>query len=310
VDNKPPQIWIDQHPLYSSMSNDSRDREEDNAVTNHAENPLDDISIAVVSIASENEDDTNTNVARHHCMPTLRDASGSLLDTIREDIVQEDTNAAPDHCMPTLRDASGSFMDILDTIREDIGQERITRYVKKKLSEAILEDVLREHARTSLLRVRMSYRLQSVLYSPHGRHVMHLRPSTEHAKAPVSRVSKNDTPSTQRAEVPAVDSAGDDNHHRSTAHFPVTVQQQILRRRKQSRKVGILYKRLEHLRVTAERPEVIHEPGGLEKARLDWNWQEERNLLSISKSNPQRLATSLSEMILSDIVFHLRKKGL
>ena len=132
----------------------------------------------------------------------------------------------------------------------------------------------------------------------------------EHAKAPVSRVSKNDTSSTQRAEVPAVDSAGDDNYHRSTAHFPVTVQQQILRRRKQSRKVGILYKRLEHLRVTAERPEVIHEPGGLEKARLDWNWQEERNLLPISKSNPRRLATSLSEMILSDIVFHLRKKGL
>ena len=57
-------------------------------------------------------------------------------------------------------------------------------------------------------------------------------------------------------------------------------------------------------------PEVIHEPGGLETARLDWNWQEERNLLSISKSNPQRLATSLSEMILNDIVFHLRKKGL
>ena len=134
VDNKPPQSWVDQHPLYNSPSNDSRDREEDNAVTNHAENPLDDISIAVVSIASENEDDTNTNVAPHHCMPTLRDASGSLLDTIREDIVQEDTNAAPDHCMPTLRDASGSIMDILDTIREDIGQERITRYVKKKLS--------------------------------------------------------------------------------------------------------------------------------------------------------------------------------
>ena len=123
------------------MSNESRYREEDNAVTNHAENPLDDISIAVVSIASENEDDTNTNVAPHHCMPTLRDASGSRLDTIREDIVQEDTNAAPDHCMPTLRDSSGSIMDILDTIREDIGQERITRYVKKKLSEAILEDV-------------------------------------------------------------------------------------------------------------------------------------------------------------------------
>ena len=90
----------------------------------------------------------------------------------------------------------------------------------------------------------------------------------------------------------------------------MTVQQQIPRRRKQSRKVGILYKRLEHLRVTAERLEVIHEPGGLETARLDWNWQEERNLLSISKSNPQRLATSLSEMILNDIVFHLRKKGL
>jgi hypothetical protein len=53
-------------------------------------------------------------------------------------------------------------------------------------------------------------------------------------------------------------------------------------------------------------PEVIHEPGGLETARLDWNWQEERNLLSISKSNLQRLATSLSEMILNDNVFHLR----
>ena len=94
-----PQIWIDQHPLYNSMSNESSDR----AVTNHAENPLDEVSIAVVSIASEKEDDTSTN-------------------------------AAPHHCMPTLRDASGSIMDILDTIREDIGQERITWYVKRKAS--------------------------------------------------------------------------------------------------------------------------------------------------------------------------------
>ena len=56
------------------------------------ENPLDAISIAVISIASENEDDTNTNAAPHHCMPTLCDASGSLfdtLDTILEDIVQK-----------------------------------------------------------------------------------------------------------------------------------------------------------------------------------------------------------------------------
>jgi hypothetical protein len=94
VDNKPPQIWTDQHPLYNSMSNESRDRKEDNAVTNYAENPLDDISIAVVSIPSEKEDDTNTNAAPHHCMPMLRDAPRSIMDTIREDIVQEDTNAA------------------------------------------------------------------------------------------------------------------------------------------------------------------------------------------------------------------------
>jgi hypothetical protein len=285
-------------------------------------------------------------------MPTLRDASGSRLDTIREDIVQEDTNAAPDHCMPTLRDSSGSIMDILDTIREDIGQERITRYVKKKLSEAILEDVnwgakpgLVAPERATVVTIERDGTVDNKpsqiwidkhpLYNSMSNESMdreednavtflvsqailedvlreHARTSVlrEHAKAPVSRVSKNDTSSTQRAEVPAVDSAGDDNHHRSTAHFPVTVQRQILRRRKQSRKVGILYKRLEHLRVTAERPEAIHEPGGLEKARLDWNWQEERNLLPISKSNPRRLATSLSEMILSDIVFHLRKKGL
>ena len=31
-----PKIGIDQHPLYNSMSNELRDREEDNAVTNHA----------------------------------------------------------------------------------------------------------------------------------------------------------------------------------------------------------------------------------------------------------------------------------
>ena len=93
-----PQIWINQHPLYNSMSNESRDRKEDNAVTNHAENPLDDVSIAVISIASEKEYDSNTNAAPHHCMLTLRDAPGSImdtLDTIREDIVQEDTNTAP-----------------------------------------------------------------------------------------------------------------------------------------------------------------------------------------------------------------------
>ena len=43
---------------------------------------MDDISIAVVSIASEKEDDTNTNAAPHHCMPTLRDALGSIMDTL------------------------------------------------------------------------------------------------------------------------------------------------------------------------------------------------------------------------------------
>ena len=64
------------------------------------------------------------------------------------------------------------------------GEERITRYVKKKPSQAILEDVLRKHAR-----------------------------------APVSRVSKNDKSSTQHAEVPAIDSAGDDNNNNNATEL-------------------------------------------------------------------------------------------
>ena len=120
--------------MYNSKSNESGDHEEDNAATHHVDNPMDDISIAILSIASEHEDDTGTNAAPHHCMPTLRDASGILLDT-------------------------------LDTIQEDIAQERITRRYVKKAFQA--------------------------------------------ARAPVGRVSKNDTSSTQHAEVPAANSAGD-----------------------------------------------------------------------------------------------------